>query len=85
MVDGIMVDEAWRCLPFDRYTHLPFPEAGKKLCIPKKCQIYTVKKDDSCYGIIEAYKNAFTMSQLVSWNVDINSGCDNLEMHRPVV
>ncbi|KAJ5109928.1 hypothetical protein N7532_002573 [Penicillium argentinense] len=59
-------------------TH--FPEAGTKLCMPNKCQIYTVKEDDSCYGITEAYKNAFTMSQLVSWNVDINSGCDNLEM-----
>ncbi|KAJ5110013.1 LysM domain-containing protein [Penicillium argentinense] len=59
-------------------TH--FSRAGTKLCMPQKCQVYTVKKDDSCYGIAEDHKNAFTMSQLVSWNVDINSGCDNLEM-----
>ena len=59
-------------------TH--FPDAGKKPCMPNKCQIYTLKKDDSCYGITESYKNAFIMSQLVLWNVDINSGYDNLEM-----
>ncbi|KAL2007610.1 hypothetical protein VTN00DRAFT_9048 [Thermoascus crustaceus] len=59
-------------------TH--FPGACTELCMPHKCEIYTVKKDDSCYGIVEAHNNAFTMSQLASWNVDINKGCDNFEM-----
>ncbi|GES60637.1 LysM-domain-containing protein [Aspergillus terreus] len=59
-------------------TH--FPGAGTKLCMPHQCEIYTVKEDDSCYGITEAYNRTFTMSQLVSWNVDINRGCNNLEI-----
>lgn len=59
-------------------TH--FPGAGLKLCMPHKCDVYTVKENDTCYGITDSYNNTFTMSQLISWNVDINRGCDNLEM-----
>lgn len=59
-------------------TH--FPGAGTKLCMPHKCDVYNVNKNDTCYGITSSYNNTFTMSQLVSWNVDINRGCDNLEM-----
>lgn len=57
-----------------------FPSAGKQLCIPHKCEIYTVSNDDTCHSIKEFYNNIFTISQLVSWNVDINRGCNNLEM-----
>nr|OQO19694.1 hypothetical protein B0A51_12067 [Rachicladosporium sp. CCFEE 5018] len=54
--------------------------AGANLCMPHTCDIYTVKANDTCYGISQAYDNAFTNSQLISWNIDINRGCDNLEL-----
>ena len=59
-------------------TH--FPGAGTKLCMPHKCDVYTIKENDTCHGITDSYNKTFTMSQLISWNVDINRGCDNLEM-----
>lgn len=57
-----------------------FPAMGTKLCMPHKYRVYTVKADDTCYGIIDAYNSTFTMYQFISWNVDINCGCDNLEI-----
>ncbi|OQO13611.1 hypothetical protein B0A48_01840 [Cryoendolithus antarcticus] len=54
--------------------------AGANLCMPHTCDIYTVKANDTCYGISQAYDIAFTNSQLISWNIDINRGCDNLEL-----
>ncbi|KAK6433415.1 hypothetical protein LTR95_010410 [Oleoguttula sp. CCFEE 5521] len=57
-----------------------FPAAGANLCMPHTCDVYTVKANDTCYGISQAYDNAFTNSQLISWNIDINRGCDNLEL-----
>ncbi|KAI1502076.1 hypothetical protein F5X99DRAFT_418164 [Biscogniauxia marginata] len=42
-----------------------FPGPGSTLCMPITCEIYTVQENDTCW---------------VSWNIDINRGCDNLEM-----
>ncbi|RDW84131.1 uncharacterized protein DSM5745_04457 [Aspergillus mulundensis] len=55
-----------------------FPTAGDSLCIPKSCEIYTVQEDDNCYSIVEAHEYAFTVTQLISWNANINRGCSNL-------
>ncbi|KAI1171965.1 hypothetical protein F4777DRAFT_590888 [Nemania sp. FL0916] len=57
-----------------------FPDPGTSLCMPPTCEIYTVQANDTCWGITDAYNNTFTISQLVSWNIDISRGCDNLEM-----
>ncbi|KAI1798650.1 LysM domain-containing protein [Daldinia bambusicola] len=57
-----------------------FPVAGEKLCMPHTCDIYTIKANDTCWGIAEAYNNTFGIAQLVSWNIDISNGCDNLEL-----
>ena len=56
-----------------------FPAAGSKLCLPDQCSIYTVKEDDSCWNIAAASNNAITISQLISWNPNINRGCSNLD------
>jgi hypothetical protein len=56
-----------------------FPNVGDSLCIPETCKIYTVKVNDTCYGISEAYNATFTVTQLISWNPDINRDCSNLE------
>ncbi|KAI0024493.1 LysM domain-containing protein [Xylariomycetidae sp. FL0641] len=57
-----------------------FADPGAELCMPHTCDIYTVQKNDTCWGIAESFNNTFTISQLVSWNVDISNGCDNLEL-----
>ncbi|KAF7184584.1 hypothetical protein CNMCM7691_005768 [Aspergillus felis] len=56
-----------------------FPNVGDSLCIPETCEIYTVKVNETCYGISEAYNATFTVTQLISWNPDINRDCSNLE------
>jgi hypothetical protein len=57
-----------------------FPGPGAKLCIPHRCDTYTVQANDTCYGIADKYKNAFTVTQLTSWNPNINRACTNLNM-----
>ena len=59
-----------------------FPGSGAQLCMPHRCQIYTVQADDSCWGIVSRYNNAFTVTQLRSWNRNINEACTNLNMIR---
>lgn len=56
-----------------------FPTAGTKLCLPPQCSVYTVRANDSCWGIAAANHNAFTISQLISWNGNMNRGCSNLD------
>ena len=56
-----------------------FPGPGTQLCMSHTCQIYTVQENDTCYGIVQSWNNTFTISQLASWNIDINRDCDNLE------
>ena len=55
-----------------------FPKQGK-LCLPKSCEIYQVKKGDSCFSIAYANNYKFSQTQLMSWNPNINRGCSNLE------
>lgn len=55
-----------------------FPKQGK-LCLPKTCTIYEVKKGDSCFSIVNANDYKFSQTQLMSWNPNINRGCNNLE------
>lgn len=56
-----------------------FPSAGKRLCLPHQCAIYTVQKNDTCWGITQAYNNTFSISQLVSWNANLNRACSNVD------
>ena len=56
-----------------------FPSAGHKLCLPHACEIYTVQSNDSCHRIVQAHHNAFTISQMVSWNININRDCSNMD------
>ncbi|KAJ5036790.1 hypothetical protein NUH16_004669 [Penicillium rubens] len=55
-----------------------FPSAGTALCIPEACDIYTVQEDDTCYSIMVAHDYAFTVTQLISWNPNINRECSNV-------
>lgn len=63
-----------------------FPtEAGTKLCMPHTCEIYTIQQNDTCWSITDGFTTpetgqAFTISQLISWNIDISPGCDNLNL-----
>ncbi|KAI1461530.1 hypothetical protein F4805DRAFT_453419 [Annulohypoxylon moriforme] len=57
-----------------------FPGPGTSLCMPHTCEVYTVQLNDTCWGIVESHNSSFTISQLVSWNIDISRGCDNLEL-----
>lgn len=55
-----------------------FPSNGS-LCLLPPCNIYTVKANDTCYGLMESLNNGFSISQLVSWNLNINRDCSNLD------
>ncbi|KAL2793189.1 hypothetical protein BJX66DRAFT_339095 [Aspergillus keveii] len=55
-----------------------FPEPGTSLCLPKQCQTYTLKDDDTCEGIVASQPGDISVTQLRSWNPNINKGCGNL-------
>ncbi|CAI7601413.1 unnamed protein product [Penicillium discolor] len=55
-----------------------FPSPGTSLCIPETCDIYTVQGDDTCYSIMVAHEYAFTVTQLISWNPNLNRECSNI-------
>lgn len=57
-----------------------FPTAGTSLCMPYTCDVYTVQQNDTCWDLAGASDGAFSIAQLVSWNIDISSGCENLEL-----
>ncbi|KAF5511762.1 LysM domain-containing protein [Colletotrichum siamense] len=57
-----------------------FPSAGTSLCIPHTCEVYTVQQNDTCWDLAEASNGTFSIAQLVSWNIDISNGCENLEL-----
>ncbi|KAK9413239.1 putative LysM domain-containing protein [Seiridium unicorne] len=53
-----------------------FPTAaGTQLCMPHTCETYTVQQNDKFAGLVQQFGYAFTQSQLVAWNVDINRVC----------
>lgn len=55
-----------------------FPTAGSSLCIPYSCDIYTVQENDTCWSIVNDHAPDITMTQLRSWNYNINNKCGNL-------
>lgn len=57
-----------------------FPVAGTSLCMPHTCEVYTVQQNDTCWALAQASKGTFSVAQLVSWNIDISSGCENLAL-----
>lgn len=56
-----------------------FPSAGNSVCIPEACAIYTIQENDTCYSIVQANNYTFTVTQLISWNGNINRDCSNLD------
>jgi LysM repeat protein len=54
-----------------------FPRPGQTLCMPRACNVYTVRARDTCRKITGG--GGFTPSQLIAWNIDINKGCDNFD------
>ncbi|BCS19574.1 LysM peptidoglycan-binding domain-containing protein [Aspergillus puulaauensis] len=55
-----------------------FPGKGTSLCLPKQCDIYTLKENDTCDGIVDSYPGDISVTQLRSWNPFINKMCGNL-------
>lgn len=55
-----------------------FPTSGE-ICLPEPCEIYTVKKNDTCYSIAKSQPSFVTITQLLSWNPNINKLCRNLD------
>ncbi|KAL2859875.1 LysM peptidoglycan-binding domain-containing protein [Aspergillus lucknowensis] len=55
-----------------------FPDAGTELCLPKTCTVYTLKENDTCDSIIEGLPGRVSVTQLRSWNPNINKSCGNL-------
>jgi LysM repeat protein len=56
-----------------------FPKAGRAVCLPSPCPIYTIQQNDTCLGIIAHHAPDYSMRQLRSWNMNINNVCSNLE------
>ncbi|KAI0954351.1 hypothetical protein AcV7_007610 [Taiwanofungus camphoratus] len=52
------------------------PPAGSTICLSGACSLYTVQTNDTCVEI--AADHNVTWSQLLSWNPQINSYCNNL-------
>ncbi len=57
-----------------------FPTQGS-ICLPQTCDIYTVATKDTCYGIAQSFSHekTFSVSQLISWNLNINRDCSNMD------
>ncbi|KAK2764377.1 hypothetical protein FQN54_009071 [Arachnomyces sp. PD_36] len=55
-----------------------FPGPDTTICLPTSCSIYTLKEGDTCDKIIESHSSGFTLTQLRSWNPNINKSCGNL-------
>lgn len=55
-----------------------FPSAGTKLCMPPKCAIYTVAANDTCQSVANQQPGYVTITQLQSWNPNLNGLCTNM-------
>lgn len=55
-----------------------FPKAGTEICMPEKCQVYTVEEGDSCIQIVWAVPYDITIAQLLAWNPNLNPTCSNM-------
>ena len=56
-----------------------FPDPEKSLCLSKQCDIYTVRENDTCYSIAQSQPSYITITQLLSWNVNLNLKCSNID------
>lgn len=56
-----------------------FLKPGTDLCVPETCDLYTLKANETCFDISQAHDGAFSATQLISWNLNINRDCSNLE------
>ncbi|KAF4988150.1 hypothetical protein FGRMN_9939 [Fusarium graminum] len=54
------------------------PQPGTKLCVPERCGIYTVGKNDTCYSVVKKAPSYITVTQLLAWNLNLNSLCSNM-------
>jgi len=61
---------------FDRYCS-DIPTDGSKICLPPVCAIYTWLADDTCTAV--AFGNEISVTQLQSWNPNINMACGNTD------
>lgn len=50
-----------------------------RFCLPETCNIYTVQGKDTYYDIVKVFGYSFSVTQLISWNANINRACGNLE------
>lgn len=57
------------------YNVTDFPKSGS-LCIENTCATHIVKANETCVSIAESA--SVTYSQLMSWNININGVCSNL-------
>lgn len=54
------------------------PAAGTELCMPQQCDIYTMKKNDTCQSIAASQPGYVTVTQLQAWNPNLNALCTNM-------
>jgi LysM repeat protein len=52
---------------------------GSTLCLPEICDVYTVQPNDTCISIIRAVPEDITVTQLQTWNPNINLLCGNMD------
>jgi LysM repeat protein len=52
---------------------------GRTVCIPEICDVYTVQPNDTCTSIIRTVPQDITVTQLQSWNPNINLLCGNMD------
>lgn len=54
------------------------PAAGTELCMPQQCDIYTVKKNDTCQSIAASQPGYITVTQLQAWDPNLYVLCTNM-------
>jgi hypothetical protein len=84
--NGICKSQNVSSYAFTNTNNLPLwcdelPKAGSVVCLPKTCDIYTVKEGDHCITIASAFNYAFSATQLLSWNPTLNELCSNMKHH----
>lgn len=84
--NGICKSQNVSSYAFTNTNNLPLwcdelPEAGNVVCLPKTCDIYTVKEGDHCLTIAHDFNYVFSATQLLSWNPTLNELCSNINQH----
>lgn len=51
-------------------------QVGKTLCLPQACELYTIKANDTCASIGQAYN--LTFAQVVSLNFQLDPACQTI-------